>query len=133
MRNTRSATGPTPSDSLSPPVLPADAGYDPGFGIYVHWPFCQSLCPYCDFNSHVRTRVDEKRWAAAYVTELAHYAGRSADRLVSSVFLGGGTPSLMAPETVQAVLAAIRRYWPVAPDVEITIEANPRKPFWANF
>ena len=91
----------------------------------MHWPFCQSLCPYCDFNSHVRARIEEKRWAAAYATELTHYAARSADRLVTSVFFGGGTPSMMAPGTVQAVLSAIRNCWPVADDVEITLEANP--------
>ncbi len=113
------------SANLSPPAFQADDAQHPGFGIYVHWPFCQSLCPYCDFNSHVRARVEEKRWATAYAAELAHYAGRTPDRVVTSVFLGGGTPSLMAPRTVEAVLAAIRRYWPVADDVEITLEANP--------
>jgi len=98
----------------------------PGFGIYVHWPFCLSKCPYCDFNSHVRVRpVDEGRFAAAYRAELAHRAGLTKGRTVSSIFFGGGTPSLMEPSTVAAVLDAIARHWHVAPGAEITLEANP--------
>jgi putative oxygen-independent coproporphyrinogen III oxidase len=98
----------------------------PGFGVYVHWPFCLSKCPYCDFNSHVRARpVDEARFAAAYSAELAHRAGFTKGRTVSSIFFGGGTPSLMKPSTVAAVLDAIAGHWPIAPRAEITLEANP--------
>ena len=100
--------------------------FDPGFGIYVHWPFCASKCPYCDFNSHVRTKpVDEARYVAAFRTELAHRAKLAPGRTVGSVFFGGGTPSLMKPATVEAVLEAIAENWSVAPGAEITLEANP--------
>ena len=96
------------------------------FGIYVHWPFCAAKCPYCDFNSHVRHQpVDQARFAAALSRELAHFAAQTPDREVTSVFLGGGTPSLMAPETVSAVLDAVRHLWRVAPEAEVTLEANP--------
>lgn len=95
------------------------------FGVYVHWPFCVSKCPYCDFNSHVRDAVDQARWREALLTELRHYATRTPARVVDSVFFGGGTPSLMPPKTVGAVIGAIRDLWPVADDVEITMEANP--------
>ncbi|HKU97639.1 MAG TPA: radical SAM family heme chaperone HemW [Vineibacter sp.] len=95
------------------------------FAIYVHWPFCRSKCPYCDFNSHVRDAVDQQRWRNALQAELWHYATQTAGRTVTSVFFGGGTPSLMPPETVAAVIDTIRHLWPVAADVEITLEANP--------
>ena len=95
------------------------------FGVYVHWPFCVSKCPYCDFNSHVRDAVDQARWREALVGELRHYAAITQGRIVDSVFFGGGTPSLMPPQTIAAVLDAIRDLWPVADDVEITMEANP--------
>lgn len=99
---------------------------DPGFGIYVHWPFCLSKCPYCDFNSHVRAEpIDEKRFIAAFKTELAHRAGLTKGRKVRSVFFGGGTPSLMKAESVAAILDAIGGFWAVEPDVEVTLEANP--------
>ncbi|WP_036259032.1 radical SAM family heme chaperone HemW [Methylocapsa aurea] len=99
---------------------------DPGFGIYVHWPFCLSKCPYCDFNSHVRAQpVDQDRFVAAYRMELAHRAGLTPGRTVSSIFFGGGTPSLMKPATVAAILDAIAEYWPIAQRAEITLEANP--------
>ncbi len=99
---------------------------EPGFGVYVHWPFCASKCPYCDFNSHVRMAgVDEPRFAAAFAREIAHMAARAPGRTVTSIFLGGGTPSLMKPETVGNVLDRIAAAWPVARDVEITLEANP--------
>jgi putative oxygen-independent coproporphyrinogen III oxidase len=98
---------------------------NPGFGIYVHWPFCQSKCPYCDFNSHVRETIDESAWADALVAETAHMATLAPDRTVASIFFGGGTPSLMAPATVGAALDAIAAHWRVAADVEITLEANP--------
>ena len=96
-----------------------------GFGVYVHWPFCQAKCPYCDFNSHVRAAVDQKRWAAALVSEIEHAAALVPNRAVNSVFFGGGTPSLMEPETVDAVLTAIRSNWAFGNDVEVTLEANP--------
>ncbi|PTM60113.1 anaerobic coproporphyrinogen III oxidase [Phreatobacter oligotrophus] len=99
---------------------------DPGFGIYVHWPFCASKCPYCDFNSHVRhVAPDEARFVAAFRRELATAARRTPGRTVSSIFLGGGTPSLMEPSTVGAVLEAISGLWPVTSDCEVTLEANP--------
>jgi oxygen-independent coproporphyrinogen-3 oxidase len=100
-----------------------------GFGLYVHWPFCLSKCPYCDFNSHVRDRIDQRRWRAALLRELAHYAvqtgGQEAPRTLTSLFFGGGTPSLMEPETVGAIIEAAAKHWPMAPDVEVTLEANP--------
>ncbi|MBL8584066.1 MAG: coproporphyrinogen III oxidase [Rhizobiaceae bacterium] len=99
---------------------------DPGFGIYVHWPFCAAKCPYCDFNSHVRHQpVDQLRYAGAFARELASMRGRTGARTVTSVFLGGGTPSLMRPETVGAVLDAIAANWTVAESAEVTLEANP--------
>jgi oxygen-independent coproporphyrinogen-3 oxidase len=95
------------------------------FGIYIHWPFCLSKCPYCDFNSHVANHVDHARWRAALRAELAVGAARHPDRVVGSIFFGGGTPSLMDPETAGALIADIKTYWRVADDVEITLEANP--------
>jgi putative oxygen-independent coproporphyrinogen III oxidase len=96
------------------------------FGVYVHWPFCLSKCPYCDFNSHVRhAAVDEERFARAFAREIETTAARTPGRKVSSIFLGGGTPSLMQPHTVGAILDAIGRHWRVADDVEVTLEANP--------
>ena len=100
-------------------------GEKAGFGVYVHWPFCLSKCPYCDFNSHVRERIDEQRWRSALLAELAHYAAETKTRRVTSLFLGGGTPSLMAPETVAAIIDRVEALWPTAPDLEITLEANP--------
>jgi len=98
----------------------------PGFGVYVHWPFCAAKCPYCDFNSHVRHQaVDQQAFASAMVRELTTMAERAPGRLVTSVFFGGGTPSLMQPATVAAVLDAISGLWPVASGAEITLEANP--------
>jgi len=97
-----------------------------GFGIYVHWPFCLSKCPYCDFNSHVRhERPDETRFARAIAAELADAAAITGPRAVRSVFFGGGTPSLMNPATVGAILDAVGRHWRVEHDAEITLEANP--------
>jgi len=93
--------------------------------LYIHWPFCRSKCPYCDFNSHVRESIDEGRWRRALVAELGHYAAETAGRPIASIFFGGGTPSLMAPETVASVLERARGLWPVAAEVEITLEANP--------
>jgi putative oxygen-independent coproporphyrinogen III oxidase len=99
---------------------------EPGFGVYVHWPFCAQKCPYCDFNSHVRFGgIDEARFRAAFLRELEHTAERTGSRTVSSIFFGGGTPSLMAPETVAAILDRIGELWSVDPSAEITLEANP--------
>ncbi|MEN3289684.1 MAG: hypothetical protein V7634_3984 [Bradyrhizobium sp.] len=96
------------------------------FGVYVHWPFCLSKCPYCDFNSHVRhAAVDQDRFARAFAREIETTAARTGPRDVTSIFLGGGTPSLMQPQTVGAILDAIGRHWRVAGDVEVTLEANP--------
>ena len=97
----------------------------PGFAVYVHWPFCESKCPYCDFNSHVRGRVDQAAWRGALLRSLESWAEETPGRTVSSVFFGGGTPSLMAPETAAAVLEQVRRLWPAADGVEATLEANP--------
>jgi putative oxygen-independent coproporphyrinogen III oxidase len=97
----------------------------PTLALYVHWPFCVSKCPYCDFNSHVRADVDQAAWRAALLADLAHEAALLPGRRLGSVFFGGGTPSLMPPETVAAVLAAAERHWGFAPDIEITLEANP--------
>ena len=96
-----------------------------GFGIYVHWPFCLAKCPYCDFNSHVRSSIDEARWRRALVGQVAAAARQVPGRRVDTIFFGGGTPSLMPPETAAAVIAAVRDGWPQAGDVEITLEANP--------
>jgi len=102
------------------------SGTDPrGFGLYVHWPFCLSKCPYCDFNSHVRERIDQRRWRDALLRELAHYAAQTRSQSLTSLFFGGGTPSLMEPETVGAIIAAAGKLWRVAPDLEVTLEANP--------
>ncbi len=106
------------TDARAPP--------DPGFGVYVHWPFCQSQCPYCDINSHVLgAAIDEARYLAAFKAEIAHRAALAPGRNVRSVFFGGGTPSLMRPETVQGVIDAIGAAWRLDPEAEITLEANP--------
>ena len=93
--------------------------------IYVHWPFCQSKCPYCDFNSYVALTIDHDAWRQSYVKELEYYAEHLSNRPVSSIFFGGGTPSLMEPATVELVLNTITRLWPKTRDIEITLEANP--------
>jgi putative oxygen-independent coproporphyrinogen III oxidase len=96
------------------------------FGVYVHWPFCLSKCPYCDFNSHVRhAAIDEDRFTRAFAREIASTAARTGKREVTSIFLGGGTPSLMRPATVSAILETIGAHWQIAKDVEVTLEANP--------
>ena len=103
-----------------------DSAQAPGFGVYVHWPFCAAKCPYCDFNSHVRHQpVDQERFAAAFATELATMREKTGPREVTSIFLGGGTPSLMRPETVGAVLDAVAKNWTVPDGIEVTLEANP--------
>jgi oxygen-independent coproporphyrinogen-3 oxidase len=96
------------------------------FGVYIHWPFCLSKCPYCDFNSHVRrVPIDEARFVRAFTAEIAATAARAPGRVVSTIFFGGGTPSLMQPATVAAILETVAAHWRIAPDVEITLEANP--------
>jgi len=96
-----------------------------GFGLYLHWPFCQAKCPYCDFNSHVTQKIDEARWTRAYLAEIDRLATETSGRILQSVFLGGGTPSLMSADLVAALLERIRARWQLAPDAEITLEANP--------
>ena len=109
---------------IGAPLLP-DTG-EPGFGVYVHWPFCAAKCPYCDFNSHVRHQpVDQEAFVAAFLEEMATMRSISGPRTVTSIFLGGGTPSLMKPETVDAILDGISRHWHVPGGIEITMEANP--------
>jgi oxygen-independent coproporphyrinogen-3 oxidase len=98
---------------------------DSPLALYVHWPFCVSKCPYCDFNSHVRAEIDEGAWRDALLSDLAHEAALTPGRPLGSIFFGGGTPSLMAPPTVEAVLEAAERHWGFAPGIEITLEANP--------
>ena len=96
------------------------------FGVYLHWPFCLSKCPYCDFNSHVRhAAIDEARYVRAFAAEIGAIAERIPGRTVTTMFFGGGTPSLMQPSTVAAILDAVAKHWSIAPDVEITLEANP--------
>ncbi|WP_371348317.1 radical SAM family heme chaperone HemW [Ancylobacter sp. IITR112] len=105
---------------------PAPPPADPGFGVYVHWPFCKAKCPYCDFNSHVRhAPPDQARFVAAFRAEIAHTRERIGQRRTHSVFFGGGTPSLMEPETVGAILDAIHAAWPLDAGAEVTLEANP--------
>ncbi len=96
-----------------------------GFGVYIHWPFCRAKCPYCDFNSHVRERVDEGRFAAAINREIARFAARAPGRTITSIFFGGGTPSLMSGGAVASMLETVACHWTVASNAEITLEANP--------
>jgi oxygen-independent coproporphyrinogen-3 oxidase len=122
--------------SATAPATAAEAGAPPageGFGVYLHWPFCKSKCPYCDFNSHVRERVDQRRWRDALLCELDHAAAESGPRRVTSVFFGGGTPSLLPPETVAAVIERIDRLWGLPAGTEITLEANPTSAEAARF
>ncbi len=113
-------------DRLAGIVPDAGGTPDVGFGVYVHWPFCAQKCPYCDFNSHVRHRpVDQNRFASALEREIASMGALTPGRRVTSVFLGGGTPSLMDPQTVGRILDAIGKTWAIAPDAEVTLEANP--------
>ncbi len=125
----RSAIGQTRSISLSRPASGSDAEgsrpADPGFAVYVHWPFCLQKCPYCDFNSHVRDEVEQERWAKAYAREIGYFASLTPNRNVTSIFFGGGTPSLMEPATVAAVIEAVNEHWGLDPKAEITLEANP--------
>ncbi|WGW05768.1 radical SAM family heme chaperone HemW [Tropicibacter oceani] len=104
-----------------------------GFGLYVHWPFCEAKCPYCDFNSHVTRSIDQTVWANALAQEVRRVSELVPGRVLNSIFFGGGTPSLMAPETVRTVLEAARENWLWANDIEITLEANPRSVEMARF
>jgi len=114
-----------------PESRPGDAtdsglrGVDQALALYVHWPFCVSKCPYCDFNSHVRASVDQDRWREALLADLAHEARLTPGGPLGSIFFGGGTPSLMPPATVAALIEAAEAHWGFAPDIEITLEANP--------
>ena len=96
-----------------------------GFGLYLHWPFCASKCPYCDFNSHVATEIDQPRWRRAYLNEIERVGRETQGRILGTVFFGGGTPSLMDPDLVAAIIEKIRATWPMANDAEVTLEANP--------
>ena len=96
-----------------------------GFGLYLHWPFCQSKCPYCDFNSHVAAEIDQKRWQSAYLAEIDRIAAETPGRILHSVFFGGGTPSLMEPDLVASILDRVRAAWRTVNDPEVTLEANP--------
>jgi oxygen-independent coproporphyrinogen-3 oxidase len=96
-----------------------------GFGLYIHWPFCQAKCPYCDFNSHVVREIDQTVWRDAYISEIRRTAAETQGRVLRSVFFGGGTPSMMDPDLVDAILRDVRAAWPAANDIEITLEANP--------
>ena len=113
-----------PSQS-SPTATLTDDWRAGGFALYVHWPFCAAKCPYCDFNSHVAASIDQPRWLAAYRAEIGRLGAELPGRVLNSIFFGGGTPSLMAPETVAGVIEAARAQWPFANDIEITLEANP--------
>ena len=120
------------SGNSPPPALPENWQRG-GFGLYVHWPFCEAKCPYCDFNSHVVSRVDQSRWARALASEVRRYGEMLPDRVLGSIFFGGGTPSLMQPETVEAVIASARDAWTFGNNIEITLEANPRSVEAARF
>ncbi len=106
--------------------IPSGTGHTQApLALYVHWPFCVSKCPYCDFNSHVRDDVDQDLWRGALLADLAHEAALLPGRTLGSIFFGGGTPSLMPPATVAAILNAACRHWSPVADIEITLEANP--------
>ncbi len=118
------------NDAPTPSPSPEGEG---GLALYIHWPFCVSKCPYCDFNSHVRDGVDQAAWRAALLADMAHEAQLTAGRKISSIFFGGGTPSLMPPATVAALIGEAGRLWGLTPDCEITLEANPNSVEVANF
>lgn len=96
-----------------------------GFGLYIHWPYCESKCPYCDFNSHVASRIDGDRWVMAYSSEIRRIADLYPNEILSTIFFGGGTPSLMEPRVMAAAIDAARAAWPTSNDLEVTFEANP--------
>ena len=105
-----------------PPIEDWQTG---GFGLYIHWPFCQSKCPYCDFNSHVSANIDQARWQSAYLSEIERLGVETSGRVLQTIFFGGGTPSLMSPDLVNSILTKVRETWSTANDIEITMEANP--------
>lgn len=96
-----------------------------GFGLYLHWPFCQSKCPYCDFNSHVATKIDQSAWLQAYISEIRRYGEETKGRVLQTIYFGGGTPSLMQDDLVAAIIEEVRATWATANSLEITLEANP--------
>lgn len=102
------------------------AFFEEPFGLYIHWPFCVSKCPYCDFNSHVRDHIDDDLWRQCYLKELEALGEKTKGRRLTSVFFGGGTPSLMSPRTVESLLGRLSLYWSLDSDLEITLEANPQ-------
>ena len=112
------------SPNWSQVVLPEDWEHG-GFGLYIHWPFCQAKCPYCDFNSHVVSNINQSEWQNAYLSEIRRVGAETKDRVLRSVFFGGGTPSMMDADLVDAIITQIRATWPLANDIEITLEANP--------
>ena len=112
------------SQSWSQAVLTED-WQNGGFGLYIHWPFCEAKCPYCDFNSHVSRKIDQRAWRDGYLAELKRAADETPGRVLNAVYFGGGTPSLMDPDVVADVITGIRGFWPIANDLEITLEANP--------
>jgi oxygen-independent coproporphyrinogen-3 oxidase len=115
-----------PSPFAADAALPSPArGEGQSLALYVHWPFCVSKCPYCDFNSHVRTAIDQEQWREALLADLAHEARLLPGRKLTSIFFGGGTPSLMDPRTVESIIGAAKAHWSAASDIEITLEANP--------
>ena len=113
-----------PSPNSSRVVL-AEDWQNGGFGLYIHWPFCQAKCPYCDFNSHVSAQIDQARWCNALLAELDRVGAETQGRVLNSIFFGGGTPSLMDPDLVAALIERAALLWPQANDMEITLEANP--------
>jgi len=117
---------PHPSTPPPTPLIPSEVeGRTQPLAVYIHWPFCVSKCPYCDFNSHVRAKIDETGWRDALLADLAAEAAALPDRTVTSIFFGGGTPSLMDPATTGAIIDAVARHWSIDARCEITLEANP--------
>ena len=96
-----------------------------GFGLYIHWPFCQSKCPYCDFNSHVSSNIDQEAWTEAYLSEISNNYHHSSEKILNTVFFGGGTPSLMPSKTIETIITHILSLWKTSNQLEITLEANP--------
>ncbi|MEL6410789.1 MAG: radical SAM protein, partial [Pseudomonadota bacterium] len=96
-----------------------------GFGVYIHWPFCEAKCPYCDFNSYARKNINQNQWLDGYLKEIDRYAELLPNRAINSVFFGGGTPSLMDPAIVEKMISSILSHWSASNDIEITLEANP--------
>jgi putative oxygen-independent coproporphyrinogen III oxidase len=124
-RSPQAALSSTRKDPSNPLAVDGSSFLAPVLALYIHWPFCVSKCPYCDFNSHVREQVDQQAWCDALLSDLAHEAEQTPGLLLSSIFFGGGTPSLMPPATVEALIDAAERHWGFAPGIEITLEANP--------